>query len=199
MEKKKLRISFNSPVVLMFVLICGVSLILSNLTAGYTNRLLFSVYQCSLKNPFAWVRFVGHIFGHANWEHFLGNMTYILLLGPLLEEKYGSTVMIELMALTAVVTGIIHFIFFPGVALLGASGVVFAMILLSSLTSMRDGMIPLTFILISVAYIGGQIYQGVFVLDNVSNLTHIVGGVVGSIAGFAVRKGEDTPKIENNY
>lgn len=193
MEKKRLRVSFNSPVVLIFVFVCLAVLILNYMTAGYTNLWFFSVYRCSLKNPLAFVRFVGHVFGHAGWDHFLGNMTYILLLGPLLEEKYGSGVMVELIFLTALVTGIIHFIFFPGVQLLGASGVVFAMILLSSLTSMRDGYIPLTFILVSVAYIGGQIYQGVFVADNVANLTHIIGGVVGSVAGFAVK---DTGKTK---
>ena len=89
---------------------------------------------------------------------------------------------------TALVTGVIHFIFFPGVRLLGASGVVFALILLSSLTSITEGKIPLTFILVAVIYIGEQIYQGVFIKDNVSNLTHIVGGVVGSSLGYLMYK-----------
>ena len=72
--------------------------------------------------------------------------------------------------------------------LLGASGVVFALILLSSLTSIKEGEIPLTFILVAVIYIGQQIFQGVFIKDNVSNLTHIVGGVVGSCLGFVMYK-----------
>ena len=70
--------------------------------------------------------------------------------------------------------------------LLGASGIVFAFILLSSFTCMKDGKIPLTFILVVIIYIGGQIYQGIFVKDNVSNLTHIIGGGVGSALGFAM-------------
>ena len=81
-----------------------------------------------------------------------------------------------------------NFVFFPNVQLLGASGVVFAFILLSSMTSIREGSIPLTFILVAVIYIGGQIYDGIFVNDNVSNLTHIIGGLVGSCFGFVMSK-----------
>ena len=71
-------------------------------------------------------------------------------------------------------TGELKDIFNLCVQLLGASGVVFALILLSSFTSMKEGEIPLTFILVAALYIGQQIYQGIFVNDNVSNLTHIL-------------------------
>ena len=46
----------------------------------------------------------------------------------------------------------------------------------------------MTFILVTVIYIGQQVYDGLFVQDNVSNLTHIVGGIVGSGAGFVMNK-----------
>lgn len=69
-------------------------------------------------------RFFGHVLGHANWEHFIGNITMILVIGPLLEEKYGSADTLIVILVTAFVTGVIHFIFFPGVALMGASGIV---------------------------------------------------------------------------
>ena len=49
--------------------------------------LLFSVYRSSFLNPFTYFRLIGHVFGHADWEHFLGNITLILVVGPLLEEK----------------------------------------------------------------------------------------------------------------
>ena len=105
-----------------------------------------------------------------------------------LEEKYGSADTLLVILSTAFVTGLIHFIFFPNVALMGASGVVFAFILLASMTSIEDGKIPLTFILVAVIYIGGQIRDGIFVKDNVSNLTHIIGGIVGSIFGVLMNK-----------
>ena len=184
---KKLKISFNSPVILCFAILCLLTLILNMLTNGLTNRVFFSVYRSPMTDPLTYVRFVGHIFGHADWEHFIGNITLLLVVGPML-EKYGSLSIFIVILITAVVTGVVNFVFFPNVQLLGASGVVFAFILLSSMTSIREGSIPLTFILVAVIYIGGQIYDGIFVNDNVSNLTHIIGGLVGSCFGFVMSK-----------
>ena len=70
----------------------------------------------------------------------------------------------------------------------GASGVVFAFIVLASFTGFRDGEIPLTFILIAVIYIGQQVYEGIAVSDNVSNMVHIVGGLVGAAIGYLLNK-----------
>lgn len=185
---RKVSVSFNAPVILGFTILCFVVLILDKVTMKATTNALFSVYRSSLLSPLTYVRFFGHVLGHASWEHFIGNIMLILIVGPLLEEKYGSSNILFVILTTALVTGVIHFIFFPGVRLLGASGVVFALILLSSLTSITEGKIPLTFILVAVIYIGEQIYQGVFIKDNVSNLTHIVGGVVGSSLGYLMYK-----------
>ncbi len=189
-KNKKINISFNSPVVLTFTIICFVALILNYCTGGITNNLFFSVYHSSLVNPLTYIRFIGHIFGHVNWSHLLGNIMMILVIGPLLEEKYGSVDIAIVILSTALVTGIAEYILFPGVQLLGASGVVFAFILLASITSRKDGAIPLTFILVAILYIGQQIYQGIFVDDNVSNLTHILGGIVGAVLGFILSKGK---------
>ena len=168
-----LKISFNSPVILTFTAICLAALILGQLTGGHTTRMFFSVYRSSLLNPLTYVRFIGHVFGHSGVSHFMGNIMLILVIGPLLEEKYGSADMIFLIVSTAIITGVVHFIFFPHVMLLGASGVAFAMILLASFTSIKDGSIPLTFILVFVLYIGEQVYDSIFVSDNISHLTHI--------------------------
>ena len=106
-----------------------------------------------MANPTTYIRFFGHVVGHAGWEHFMGNIMMILVVGPLLEEKYGSSNILFVILSTALVTGIVNFIFFPNVQLLGASGVVFAFILLSSLTSITEGKIPITFILVAIIYI----------------------------------------------
>ncbi len=188
MREQKLKISFNSPVILGFTLVCLAALILGMMTGGRTNNLLFSVYRSSLFSPLTYIRFVGHIFGHAGWEHFIGNIMLILVVGPLLEEKYGSSNLLFVILTTALVTGIVNFALFPRVQLLGASGVVFALILLSSFTSIKEGSIPLTFILVAALYIGQQVYEGIFVNSNVSNLTHILGGLVGAGLGFAMNR-----------
>ena len=183
-QKTILRISFNSPVVLSFTLICLAAYLLNCLTNGKSHLLLFEVYRSPLTNPLTYVRMFTHVLGHASWSHLINNMTLLLVIGPLLEEKYGSADLLIVTVTTAFVTGIVHFIFFPGTALLGASGVVFAYILLSSFACIKDGSIPLTFILVTILYIGGQIVDGVFIKDNVSNLTHIIGGIIGAFFGY---------------
>lgn len=186
--KRKVKISFNSPVVLWFSIISLAALIIGAITQGASTRLLFSVYRSSLASPLTYVRFFGHVLGHASWSHFISNIMLLLVVGPMLEEKYGSSNILFVILATALVTGIVNFIFFPRVQLLGASGVVFAFILLSSFTSIREGTIPITFILVALIYIGGEIYDGVFVKDNVANLTHIIGGGVGSGLGYVMTK-----------
>lgn len=186
--KTKFKITWNSPVILTFVAICLVATVLGYITGGKSTQLLFMTYHSSLKSPMTYVRFFTHVFGHAGWEHFVGNMSYILLLGPMLEEKYKSKELLEVIAITAIVTSLINYIFFPNIALCGASGVVFAFILLSSFTSFKEGEIPLTVILVAVFFIGQQIIQGILVVDNVSNLAHIVGGVIGGITGYVLNR-----------
>lgn len=185
---KKLKISFNSPVVLGFVAVSFLAMVINYLTGGKSNELLFMTYHSPLQSPLTYLRFFTHVLGHAGWEHFIGNMTYLLLLGPLLEEKYSSLKILEIIAVTGLVTGIFHYIFFWKVALCGASGVVFAFILLSSLTSFKEGEIPITFILVTVIFLGQQVYEGIFVQDNVSNMAHILGGIVGAVYGFVFTK-----------
>ena len=181
---RKLKITFNAPVTLGFVFICFVVTLLGVLTGGGSTRLLFMTYHSSLTNPLTYLRFFTHVFGHAGWSHFIGNASYLLLLGPMLEEKYGSKEMLEVIGVTALATGIVNYIFFWNVALCGASGVVFAFIVLASFTGFREGEIPLTFILVAAIFIGQQIYQGFAIKDNVSNMAHIIGGVVGAVIGF---------------
>lgn len=121
----KLKITFNSPVTLVFIISCFVVLVLNFITAGYLNTLLFMTYHSSLASPLTYVRLFTHVMGHSGWEHFISNATYILLLGPLLEEKYGGKKLIMVILITALVTGLANYILFPTTALCGASGVVF--------------------------------------------------------------------------
>ena len=186
---KKIVIRFNAPVILTFALLSLLALLLGNWTNGAATHQYFSVYRSSLSDPLTYVRFIGHVLGHADYEHYMGNMLLLLLVGPGLEEKYGSGTMVWMILVTALVTGLVHFLFFPGSALLGASGVVFMMIVLSSFTAMRRGEIPVTLILVVIFYLGGEIMDGLFKKDNISQITHIVGGLCGLIFGFTVRRG----------
>jgi len=185
---RRWKIVFNSPAVIIFGLICVIALLVGISTGGKSTTLLFMTYHSSLKEPLTWVRFFTHVCGHSSWEHLLGNLSYILLLGPLLEEKYGSGKIFMVIVITALVTAVVTYIFFPQAALLGASGVVFAFIILSSITGFSDKEIPITFLLVAAIYLGQQIYSGLFVKDNIANFAHIIGGLVGAVSGFVLMR-----------
>ena len=183
-KKRAWRITFNSPLILTFAALCLVATGLGALTNDASTKLLFCTYHSSLMDPLTYVRAFTHTLGHSSWEHLVGNMAYVLLLGPLLEEKYGWRTLLEVMLVTALACSLVNYLFFPDQALLGASGIVFAFILLGSVTSAQQGEIPLTFLLVALIFLGQQVYEGVFVADNVSQLSHIIGGFVGAAAGF---------------
>ena len=187
-SKKDLRITFNAPATLAFVALCVIVRLVDWLTGGAANRTVFSVYRSSLADPLTYIRCVCHVLGHGGWSHLLNNMMYILLLGPMIEEKYGTGNTVLIIAVTAAVTGIINMLFFPGIMLMGASGVVFAFILVSSITVREDRTIPVTFILVAVLYLGQQIWQGISERDNISQMAHIAGGAVGSVLGFLLSR-----------
>lgn len=185
MNRPVLKLSYNAPVTLTFSLLCLIALILGNVTGGWTTWNLFSVYRCTL-DPLAFFRFFGHVLGHSSLEHFMGNIIFILLLGPSVEDRFGSWNTLWAILVTSLITGLIYFIFFPGSALLGASGIVYMMILMASFGGAKNGVIPITLILVAVFYLGGELWNAIFEDNNVSELAHIVGGICGMLIGFAL-------------
>ena len=177
------KLQFNAPVILGFFFVSLLSLVLGFLTSGTSTTAAFSVYRASLLDPLTYVRF----FGHASLTHFSSNMLLLLVVGPPLEKLYGSkTIALGIMA-AALITGILHFVFFPHTILLGASGIVFMLIMLSSFSGAKTGQIPVTLILVALMYLGQEVYSIFFIRDNVANLIHIVGGICGIGMGLQLR------------
>jgi membrane associated rhomboid family serine protease len=186
MYNKFKKIQYNSPVILTFTFLSLASYLLGYLTNGTLTSLLFSNYRTSFLDPLQYVRLFSYILGHANWAHFSGNFIIILITGPMLEEKYGSKVLVQLILITAFVTGVIHTAF-SGSALLGASGIVYMFIILSSFTNAEKGKIPLTLIIVFFVFIGREIFGGAFAQDNISQLAHIIGGLCGALFAFKIK------------
>lgn len=183
-KQHKYKLTYNSPVILTFAAMCLVVLILDWLTRGFTNRLLFICYgHGNPLNPLTYLRAFTYVFGHSGFSHFAGNMTMLLLVGPIVEERYGSWNLAIMMFITAVAGGILNTVFFS-TGILGASGIVFLLIILSAFGNMKRGEIPLTLILIAVVYLGQEIYLGITANDDISHFGHICGGVSG--LGFGI-------------
>ena len=182
-----MKIKYNAPVILTYTFLC----------AGVTAISLYLMYSLTVdwfmvpgKDDFSfssvqnWVTILTHAAGHSNWSHLVGNFSIILLIGPMLEENYGSVALLFMIIITATITGILNVVFFS-TALMGASGVVFMMILLASFTNFSRGEIPLTFILVMVLYLGNQLMDSLNA-ENISHFAHIAGGFCGSLFGFII-------------
>lgn len=188
MKHRSFRLQYNAPVTLTFFFLSLAVLLLDQATGGWTTLNLFCVYRSPLTDPLFYVRLFGHVLGHADWNHFLNNMLLLLVIGPPMEEKYGSRPLLLGLLATALISGVLQCILFPGAALLGASGIVFMLIMLSSLAGMRSGSIPLTLLLVAALYLGQQVYAMLFVRDQVANFMHIIGGLCGTGFGFTARR-----------
>ena len=189
MNKRRFAIDINSPVILSLTAISLVLLITDSLTGGVMVR-VFAAYRTSIADPMQYVRVFSHVLVHADTAHYVGNFMMMLAIGPMVEEKYGSRNLCWFVVITALITGLVNVLFFPGKAVVGASGLVFMLILLASFTNIRQGSLPITVPLVAILYIGNEVMLGLFTDSNISRISHIVGGLCGAISGavFHFRK-----------
>ena len=181
-------ITVNAPVILGITAASGLLLAVDSATGGVSNRLLMSHFTGWL-DPLMYLRFFTHVFAHENFAHFFGNYMLILVVGPLMEERYGGKRLLSMLAATAFITGLANAVFFRNVAVIGASGLAFMLILLSSFANIKKGGVPLTLLLVAFIYIGNEVLRGVFQSDNISQLSHIIGGLCGAGFGFYFKDG----------
>lgn len=197
--KINLRITFNSPVVLTFCFLSALILFLDKTILGNKDFIasifavpggVASAVPFNFKSGLDYVRLFTHVLGHADWTHLAGNLTFILLLGPLLEERYGSPMIALMIIVTALVTGVLNACFMPS-PLYGASGIAFMLIILASFTSISKNEVPLSFILVFIVFLGSEVF-GKSESSNISVVAHVAGGLCGSLFGFMI-----APKAKN--
>ncbi len=180
-----MKIKYNAPIILTYTLLSILVLILSN--NGIMTKYFSSPAYISYANPYFYLRLVSYIIGHADWNHLIGNLMIILLVGPLLEEKYSSGKLFEMVFITAISTALLNALFFSN-SLIGGSGIAFMLILLSSFSNIKAKEIPLTFIIIATLFIGSEIVS-TLKIDRISQFSHLAGGFIGAGYGF-IRSGQ---------
>ena len=173
---------YNSIVILTYFFLAVLVFILKKVTANRSNK-LFSSSRGSIFSPLTYIRMITHILGHSSYNHFKNNFLYILLVGPMIEEKYGSIILLKMILITAFVTALVNIII-SNKRILGSSGISFMLILLSSLVNIESGKIPVTLILIFIFYVLSEIVDGIFKKDNISHLSHIIGAISGVVFGY---------------
>jgi membrane associated rhomboid family serine protease len=174
------RIEFNAPVTVCYALAALAATILpvqGKLAIHGPIRLLDGDFLLSLCT---WT------LAHGGMTHLLSNFVVILLAGPLLEDRFGSLRMLAVLVTASVLVGLAHCILDPGDALIGASGTVFCLIMLTAMLAGRSGTIPLTVLLVAALYLGRELV-GLFANDGISQTAHILGAALGMILGLVMR------------
>lgn len=189
------KFDYNAPVILTYFFICLIILMIDKLCKGKFSATFFTTYKNdSLLNPLTYFKLISHSLGHADWDHLYSNFIKILLIGPLIEEKYGSINLLIAMVSTSLIIGIVNKILGKG-GILGASGVAYMLILLSSFVNMENGKIPITLTLIILFFVVDEVIK-LFrrKKDGVSHLGHITGAICGIILGMLALNGLDFNK-----
>ncbi len=180
-----MRLKYNAPVSLTYGLVCTFILLCDQyLVPGMVQGVFTAegALTFQLDDFPAYIRLLTHSFGHANWDHLLQNLTFILLLGPVLEERYGSGKLAVMMIITTLINGLLNALFFP-TELLGGSGIAFMMILLTSFANSQKKEIPVSFLAVLGLYLVKE-FINIFSSDDVSQMSHIVGGLCGAVFGI---------------
>ena len=178
-------ISYNSVIILSYFFICLVVLILDIITKGKINN-FFVCRKGNILNPMNYFRLFLSGLCHADWSHFRNNFLTILLIGPMLEEKYGSMNILYMLLITTAVSSLVHLFIYNGGAI-GASDNVFMMVVLCSIVNISSGKIPLTLLLILLFYVFDEVIK-LFSLkkDHVAHDSHVIGAICGLIFGYFV-------------
>jgi membrane associated rhomboid family serine protease len=192
---RRIRLHYNAPVVLTFSLLALALLAVDHWLGGIlTPRFFVTAPPFSIFDPLDYFRLVSHTLGHAGLGHLFSNLTMILLLGPILEERYGSANMLKMILLTGFFVGLLNTLVSSS-GLLGASSIVFMFVTLISIVDLRRGSIPISFVLVVVVFVGNEIIRA-FGPDDISQMGHIAGAALGALFGFALSDGRGSSWVE---
>ena len=171
----------DSPLVILYA---GMCLFVQLFAGDHYRTTLFAVGTSLEISPAGIFSLFGHVFGHADFAHLHGNVMLLLLVGPPCEAAFGAVRLSKVMCWVALASSLSHAVLGrAGSMQLGASGVVFAMILLNSLLQQRGGKVALTFVLTAVGWLHREVSEAVVGQSNVAHSAHLVGAAVGAWFG----------------
>ncbi len=220
-KKSKLHLKYDSPVTLTFVLLSTLILALdsfflkgfltTNIFICHGSKAVGNIAAFDYKNFLDYARLFVHTLGSSGWQSLLANSTFILLLGPTLEERYGSPILLLMIVITSLVSGVLNACLVPFFTS-GSQSIVFMMICLAAITAFSKKEVPLSWIIVFILYLALKLCTSYsdfsssdsnskkqkvdfieFLTLNLNTFTSLAAGIVGSLFGFLV-----SPKKRNS-
>ena len=203
MAKKKfnlnIKVAYDAPVTLTFVIVCAIIFLLNMLlaksgkAAGLEGLLASPTTQAGslpfiVKQPLSYLRLLLYIFGSGQAGGGVAggapvlftNLILIMLLGPAMEERYGSVIIGIMIFVSALFSGVLNACFCEA-SLVGAVPVVSMMIFLNAFMSFSKKKFPLSFAAVMIFFVLLQIFSGA---GAVKIIICIAGGLCGSLFAF---------------
>ncbi len=199
MSKKKfklnLKFSYDAPVTLSFVIVCVFFFLLNTFVIknGALGKILASpttqagALPFIVKQPLSYLRLLLYIFGSGEEVIYLTNLMIILMMGPAMEERYGSVIIGIMIFVSALFAGVLNACFCAD-SLVGAVPVVCMMIFLNAFMSFSKKTVPITFLAVIVFFGFFSINSG---MSAIRLIICIAGGLCGSLFAFLT-----SPKVK---
>lgn len=133
-------------------------------------------------------QFVTYMFTHGSISHLLFNMLSLYIFGTAVERRVGSKEFLLYYMLTGTLCGLasygVYYLANTNVVLLGASGAIYALLMLFSVLYPRAviyvfGIIPVPAPVLIILYFVIELFSGMMSFDGVAHMTHLFGLVFG--------------------
>lgn len=169
---------FDSPVTLTLLLVSFVvTLIQETFIPGFcSNFATHNTWDAGI---------VLHIFGHEGWQHLIGNVTMIALLGPSTEQNFGSIPLAIMTVISAAVIGIVSVI--TRIPCYGLSSIVYMWIVLNTFQMNGKKGIPVTCLIVLACYVLPEFVELFKHADNIGHQNHILGAICGLCFGIVAK------------
>lgn len=151
-------------------------------------KYIFSLVPSYILYRHYYWQFLTYMFTHATVSHFIFNMLSLYIFGTAVERRIGSREFILYYLLTGVLSGVASYAMFymanTNTVLLGASGAIYALLMLFSVLYPRSviyvfGLIPVQAPLLIILYFIIELISGLTAHDGVAHMTHLSGLVFG--------------------
>ena len=190
MAKKKIKIkfSYDSPVALSFAIITVLVYLLNTLVLKgkidsffYAPTAASGEFAFNFKEAASYLRLVLYQFGYFDLYFLFRDLIIILLLGQILEERYGSVIMGLMMFFSSLFSGVLNACFCTG-KIYGAASIVIMMVFLNTLTSISKKNVSI----LSVATIALVVCSEFFTKSHgfLGVIVSVAGGLCGSLFAF---------------
>ena len=204
---KKFSYSFNYAT-LIIVAVNVAAFILTGSGRNANFQYLFGLQPVLFMRAHYYWQLLTYMFMHGSWSHLLGNMIGLLFFGLYIEKQVGSKEFLLFYLLCGILCGAASLAIylaagFYGVLLVGASGAVYAVLLLFAVIFPRAtvfimGIVPAPAPLLVAIYAGIAVFEQVFGMNQgVAHMTHLSGFAAAWIYCL-VRYGVNPIKVWKN-